>query len=120
MNLIKEHKKGILIIVGGILILSFLLYVFIPVDVNTNDSYDDPAQDTIRALRQRIELKEEAFREQLEIERQILRDSADIEIYRRKANADYYKNLYERSKTQEIDSVINRTHIFWDNWVIPN
>lgn len=115
MKIIKDNKY---IIIGIAVIIGItLFYMYSPVDIIYGE--DTAARDTIQALRDRVHQREEDFRLSLETERQSLRDSANLEVVRRQINANYYKSLYERSQTQNIDSVTARTHEFWTNFEIP-
>jgi len=119
MNTLKSNRNWI-IGIALVIIAGVVIYVYSPVKIQyDNYEAEQATRDTIQSLRNRIHASDDKYRLDLQQERQKLSDSANLEVRRREANANYYKSLYERSKTQHIDSVTARTHDFWNNWESP-
>lgn len=113
----KTWHKYILI-GAGVVVLLLLAFIYSPVRITTTD-YDQSLNDTIKAMRARTEAAREADRRALEEKYTAQLEAANLEIKRRQQSENYYRNLYARSQTQDIDSVTARTHMFLAEFSIP-
>ena len=114
-----NKRKWIYIGIGTLILLA-LLYFYSPVPQLLRDyAYQkvrDSQIETMAAERDALAAEKQENWESMRVEYEdsIARNNADLENQAR-----YYRNLYERSKHQDINDVYNRTLRNFDDIVIP-